>query len=136
MTPMPPQQPGGGQLDPAQLQQIMRDRALWTQEQERMNGGGFPKPQGRNTMGDIGAMQPLPAPNNGGGFGGGLGIANAVAGQYGSQLRRSRNGGNSAMQPLPAPRNHDAEYYRQDLKKRRRAKQPRRQATGPGDITA
>ena len=86
--------------------------------------GGFPKPQGRNTMGDIGTMQPLPAPNNGGGFGGGLGIANAVAGQYGS------------LQPPPAPLNHDAEYYRQDLKKRRRAKQPRRQATGPGDITA
>ena len=75
-------------------------------------------------MGNIGTMQPLPAPNNGGGFGGGLGIANAVAGQYGS------------LQPLPAPLNHDAEYYRQDLKKRRSAKQPRRQATGPGDITA
>jgi hypothetical protein len=117
--------PSGGQLDPEQLQQIMRQRALWTQGQEEMNaGGGFQKPPVGNTMGDIGVMQPLPAPNNAGGFGGGLGIAKAVANQYGSQLRRPRNGGNGLGQT------------RQNLKKRRSAKQPRRQATGPGGITA
>ena len=117
--------PSGGQLDPAQIQQIMRQRNLWTQGQEEMNaGGGFPKSRGGNTMGDIGVMQPLPAPNNAGGFGGGLGIAKAVANQYGSQLRRPRNGGNGLGQTS------------QNLKKRRSAKRPRRQATGPGDITA
>jgi hypothetical protein len=123
--PMPP--PGGGQLDPAQLQQIMRQRNLWTQGQGEMNaGGGYQKPRIANTMGNIDVMQPLPAPNNGGGFGGGLGVARAVAGQYGS------------LQPLsgPDPDPAGASFRRQDLKKRRSAKQPRRQATGPGDITA